>query len=231
MDERSRLDKLLPAVRTDDLVSQVTERLADAIITGRLSPGDRVVEAALARELKVSRSPIREAARRLEQQGLLVSHPRRGFFVRELSVREVDELYGLRLCLETYAAGVAATRMGEKEVALLTSQLEELNCKAAEGDLPGLVDADLRFHQLIFDIAGNRRLRRLFDELTTEIRMIIGVVGLIYEDPHRLADIHQPLLDALSAGDAEQVRREVEYHINVAWQVVRSYFSGKRPAT
>ena len=231
MDERSKLDELIPAVRSDDLVSQVTERLADAIIAGRLSPGERVVEAALARQLKVSRSPIREAARRLEQRGLLVSHPRRGFFVRELSVREVDELYELRLCLETYAAGLAASRTGKKEVALLAQQLAVMVRKADEGDLPGLVDADLGFHQLIFQIAGNGRLQRLFDELTTEIRMIIGVVGLVYEDPHRLADIHQPLIDALCAGDAERVQQEVEYHINVAWQVVRGYFSGKQFAS
>ena len=71
----------LPALAETDLVGQVARRLTEAIVQGRLQPGSKVVEAGIARELGVSRAPVREAARLLEQQGLLVAHPRRGFFV------------------------------------------------------------------------------------------------------------------------------------------------------
>ena len=99
----------LPALTDSDLVGQVARILTQAVVQGRLPPGSKVVEAGIARELGISRAPVREAARLLEKQGLLVAKPRRGFFVRKLESRNIDEIYDLRLCIERHA-GVLASR-------------------------------------------------------------------------------------------------------------------------
>src|SRR6266404_7808108 len=90
----------LPALADSDLVGQVARILTQAILEGRLPPGAKVVEAGIARELGISRAPVREAARLLESQGLLVASPRRGFFVRKFAADDIDDIYDLRLCVE-----------------------------------------------------------------------------------------------------------------------------------
>src|SRR4051812_49698207 len=92
----------LPAIADSDLVGQIARILMQAIVQGRLPPGSKVVEAGIARELGVSRAPVREAARLLEKQGLLVASPRRGFFVPQLQKRKNDENYDFRILLQTH---------------------------------------------------------------------------------------------------------------------------------
>ena len=95
----------LPALADTDLVGQVAPPFDPGRrFEGRLPPGSKVVEAGIARELGVSRAPVREAARLLEQQGLLVASPRRGFFVRKFAADDIDDIYDLRLCVERHAA-------------------------------------------------------------------------------------------------------------------------------
>eukprot|EP01035_Chromulina_nebulosa_P055623 gene55623-76232_t len=101
----------LTALADTDLVGQVARILTHAIIAGQLPPGTKVVEAGIARELGISRAPVREAARLLERQGLLVAHPRRGFFVRKLEPTDIDEIYDLRICVECHAAVLAAKNL------------------------------------------------------------------------------------------------------------------------
>src|SRR5258705_9383227 len=101
----------LPALADSDLVGQVARILTQAIVQGRLPPGAKVVEAGVARELGISRAPVREAARLLERQGLLVANPRRGFFVRKLEPTDIDEIYDLRICVECHAGVLAAKNL------------------------------------------------------------------------------------------------------------------------
>ncbi|MFC4352593.1 GntR family transcriptional regulator [Fodinicurvata halophila] len=208
-------------IARSDLVGQVAGQLYAAITEGRLKPGARVVEAAVAREMGVSRAPVREAARLLEQRGLLVASPGRGFTVRCPTVGELDDIYGLRINLETYAANLVIERAEEADLARLTQQLERLRATAAEGDVARTVEEDLRFHLLICELSGNRRLLRVFTDLADEIRLIIALIEQIFDDPQRLADAHIPLLDALQARDKERIAREMDWHIGVAWEQLR----------
>src|SRR5947207_11071032 len=98
----------LTALDDSNLVGQVARILTGAIIAGRLPPGAKLAEAGVARELGISRAPVREAARLLERQGLLVASPRRGFFVRRLEAADIDEIYDLRICVECHAGVLAA---------------------------------------------------------------------------------------------------------------------------
>lgn len=210
----------LPAIVSQDLVTQIARSLSDAIISGQLVPGAKVAEAAIARELGVSRAPVREAGRLLESQGLLVAIPGRGFFVRTHAPDEIDDLYDLRICIEKHAAVQAATRLTPERRAALRRQLDVLHETAAINDPARQVEEDYRFHRLICEISGNRRLLRLFDDLASELRIVIGLIGRLYDDPQRIAETHEPLLAAIESGDLAAIEASVEYHLGDAWRGV-----------
>ncbi|WP_245524388.1 GntR family transcriptional regulator [Methylobacterium nonmethylotrophicum] len=206
----------LPVLAESDLVRQVARRLTDAIVQGRLAPGAKVAEAAVARELGISRAPVREAARLLESQGLLRASPRRGFFVRELSARDVDELYDLRLCVERHAAVEAARRLTPSLRDALRRQLALMRELARRDDPVAIVEADYQFHRLVCEAAGNARLLRLFDGLASELRIVIGLIGRLYDDPEEIARTHEPVLEAIEAGHPERIVAHIDHHIGVA---------------
>lgn len=224
-----RAGKGFETLRSADLVSQVGERLVQAIVEGRLAPGQRLVEAELARQMGISRAPLREAARRLEQRGLLVAHPRRGFFVRELSLGEVDDLYGVRIMVESYAGRLAAERAGPAGLEELSRRIDELRRLASAGKEAALVEADLEFHRSICALSGNRRLLRLFDDMAIDVRMVIAMIDHLYDDPMVIAETHRPLLEALGGGDPLLIGQAFEYHIGVAWREVRRFFAERPP--
>ncbi len=210
----------LPVIVSQDLVSQIARALTDAIMSGQLAPGAKVAEAVVARELGVSRAPVREAGRLLESQGLLVSIPSRGFFVRSHAPAEIDDLYDLRICIEKHAAVEAAKRLTPEGRVALRRQLDVLYEMAALNDPARQVEEDYRFHRLICEMSGNRRLLKLFDDLASELRIVIGLIGRLYDDPQRIAQTHEPLLAAIESGDTAQIQGGVEYHLGDAWRGV-----------
>ena len=210
----------LTALAETDLVGQVARVLTQAVVEGRLAPGSKVVEAGIARELGVSRAPVREAARLLEQQGLLVASPRRGFFVRKFAADDIDDIYDLRLCVERHAAVLAARNLTPETRDRLRRQIEVLHQTADLEDPARQVEEDYRFHRLICEIAANRRLLRLFDDLASELRMVIGLIGRLYDDPHEIARTHEPVLAAIEQGHPERIVAHVDYHIGHAWREV-----------
>jgi DNA-binding GntR family transcriptional regulator len=210
----------LTALANTDLVGQVARILTQAIIQGQLPPGTKVVEAGVARELGISRAPVREAARLLEQQGLLVSNPRRGFFVRKLEPRDIDEIYDLRICVESHAAVLAARNMTPAARDALRRQIDVMYESADLADPARQVEEDYRFHRMICEIAGSARLLRLFDDLASELRMVIGLIGRLYDDPRRIAQTHEAVLDALVEGHPDIINARIDYHIGAAWHQV-----------
>ncbi|WP_244539671.1 GntR family transcriptional regulator [Methylobacterium sp. 174MFSha1.1] len=221
----------LPVLAESDLVRQVARRLTDAIVQGRLAPGAKVAEAAVARELGISRAPVREAARLLESQGLLRASPRRGFFVRELSAQDVDELYDLRLCVERHAAVEAARRLTPAIRDGLRRQLALMRDLARHDDPALIVEADYEFHRLICAASGNGRLLRLFDGLASELRIVIGLIGRLYDDPEEIARTHEPVLEAIEAGHPERIVAHVDYHLGVARREVGRLVRSLTPAS
>jgi DNA-binding GntR family transcriptional regulator len=210
----------LTALADTDLVSQVARILTQAIISGQLLPGAKVVEAGIARELGISRAPVREAARLLERQGLLVANPRRGFFVRRLEATDIDEIYDLRICVECHAAVLAAQNLTPQTRDMLRRQIAVLQETADLDDPARQVEEDYKFHRMICEIAGSKRLLRLFDDLASELRMVIGLIGRLYDDPRRIAETHIAVLDAIEQGAPDIIVARIDYHIGAAWREV-----------
>ncbi|MGQ4877012.1 GntR family transcriptional regulator [Billgrantia sp. LNSP4103-1] len=203
-------------IQQRNLVEQVADFLTQAIISQHYAPGQRLSEVQLARDLGVSRAPVREAARLLESRGLLVSQPRRGFFVRALDASELTDVFDLRLCLERHALS-RLVGIYDAEMELALRRQVELMCQVALEDSDSRkIEEDLAFHRMLIALSGNRRLLKAFDDISHELRLCIALIGKTHADPDTIATSHWALLDALASGDAGRCRDAIDYHIGVA---------------
>jgi DNA-binding GntR family transcriptional regulator len=207
---------MFSALETTDLVQQIARQIGDAIAEGRLRPAERLNELRLSQEFGTSRAPVREAARLLESQGLVVSSPRRGFFVRTLSAKDLSDIYELRIGLELHAADLALQIITEKQLSELERQIERLFELADQESIEEQIFEDLAFHRMLCAFSGNARLLKVYDDLAVDMRAGITLIGKLYDDPHRIAETHRPILEALRARDREGVREALRFHIAAA---------------
>ncbi len=217
---------MFAALETTDLVQQIARQIGDAIASGRLKPAERLNELRLSQEFGTSRAPVREAARLLESQGLVISSPRRGFFVRTLTSRDLGDIYELRLGLEMHAADLALQRMGEGELAALRQQVERLFELAREGSVEDQIFADFEFHRMLCTMSGNARLLKVYDDIAVDMRAGITLIGKLYDDPHRIAETHLPILEAFINKDRQGLREALNFHIAAARDQVVPLFDG-----
>ncbi|WP_235915924.1 GntR family transcriptional regulator [Thalassovita mangrovi] len=209
----------------EGLVERIAGLLSKAIVMGQLAPGARLLESVVARDLGVSRAPVREAARLLESSGLVTYAPNRGFFVRQITADELDDLYELRLVIETAAIRHLIRNKDPQVIDRLARQIDELHRVAGEGfDMLTQVSADMEFHRLLCEGSGNPKFLKVFEQIAIETEFSIMVVGHLYDDPHRIAETHVPVLDAIRAGDEERAVEALRYHIADAQVVVTRSF-------
>ena len=225
-DRRSaRLERLEPRA----LSRRIVDQLKRVIIAGELRPGDRVLETDLAEQLGVSRGPVREAFRQLEQEGLLISYPHRGTFVATVPEDEIEEVYALRAHLEGYAARRVVVERRDEALGMLGDLLEQMLDAARAGDLPGLADIDLQFHDTLLELSGYQGLHRIWRSMDGLVRArtyaTLALPGR-RELIEYTAASHRPIVDAIRSGDPDAVEQAVKHHIHE----VPSLMAGKIPA-
>ena len=195
------------------LADEAYQRIAAAMLNGTIAPGARLVMDALAEELEISRTPVRDALRRLEQEGLIQPAGRRGFVVREIDAEEIRQTYEAREAIEGYAARLAARR---GEVAAAEVRAAIVQAGEFEIDTPlGSYLANRAVHRSIVAASGNRILLELFDDLWGR-----GLAHQIYagcfrgEDSHAaLRRKHQPIVRALKAADGDAAEAAMTSHL------------------
>ena len=212
------------SVEAPDLVGLVEAQLTRAIVEGRLAPGARVFEAEIARRMGVSRAPVREAARRLERQGVLVARPRHGFAVRTISVQEIDDLFEVRISLELTAIALACRKADAAGLARLRALVDTMVREAPLLPQHGRIALDLGFHTLICELSGNAQLHRIFSNMQTELCMIIALIDALYDDPATVAHTHYPIVEALAKRNEKAAAAALRVHLADAWQHVRALF-------
>jgi len=212
------------SVEAPDLVGLVEAQLTRAIVEGRLAPGARVFEADIARRMGVSRAPVREAARRLERQGVLVARPRHGFAVRTITVREIDDLFEVRISLELTSVALTCRKADDAGLARLKALLDQMIREAPTLPQHARIAMDLAFHTLICELSGNAQLHRIFSNTQTEMRMIIALIDALYDDPATIASTHNPIVEALLRRDDAAACAAMRLHLEDAWQHVRALF-------
>jgi DNA-binding GntR family transcriptional regulator len=199
------------ALRARSRAEFVYESLRDAISDGRIAAGQRVREEEVARNLGVSRTPVREALQRLQQRGLLVLGAGRGLVVALLSQQQVVELYAMRQILEGSAARFAAMHAAPSEIEILYQLQEEL--KAAEGDALRHTNLNRQFHQAIYEAAHNRYLVQTLESLNDSFALLRSTT---FRMPHPQRDSNEErrrIIEAIERRDPDQAEREAREHI------------------
>ena len=195
----------------------VCEVLRDAIRGGVLKPGEWLKENDLADELLVSRTPVREAIRKLEQEGYVVTVPRRGAYVASVSIRDINEIFEIRAALEVLACELAAERITEEELERL---LVAIGRAIEEHDMERIVQTDIEFHELLYQAARNERLLAIIGNLREQLTRF-RTISMSY--PGRLKatlEEHRSLVDAIGSGDARRARKMAAKHMENSEQTL-----------
>ena len=190
----------------------VLGELRRAITTGQLKPGAPIRQEALAEELGVSRVPLREALKTLEAEALVVHEVHRGYFVAELSLDDLREVYRIREILEAEAVRQASGRMDEQALAALEAVQREVEAAAGAADVSGMTAANRSFHFALYEAAGMPRLVRLIATLwdATDAYRSLYYVEAANRD-HVLRE-HRAVLDALRSGEVDEAVRLLDGH-------------------
>lgn len=191
--------------------------LRERIAKGELTPGSRVVELEVSRELGVSRSPVREALLKLAEEGLVAILPYRGAIVAPLQRERLAELLEFRLALEHFALDRLMQRDDASTLGALRKHVLAIREATRKGDRQRAVDEDLTAHRTMVAASGNGLLQRAYEGVLAQIRLYIDVTSARYTRAEDLADEHDALLVAIERGDAAAARKLLDAHIMHGW--------------
>jgi DNA-binding GntR family transcriptional regulator len=198
-------------IRGEPLSAIVLRTLREAIVEGRLAPGAAVVEAQLSKQLGVSRAPLREALRSLENEGLVVSEPWHGAIVAPLTERGVNELQAFRRLLEVCAAELVLERE-DADIAPLGALVTEMERCAEASDIDCMNRADVQFHTRIVEMSGNHLLLDVWKSYVSPIRRALALRNRENSDLGSIVTMHRTLVAAFAARDVDAVKECYRTH-------------------
>lgn len=209
----SRLAGLKP-LRPKGLVDQVVDAIVEATAKGILLPGDRIVEAEVARSLNVSRIPVREALRFLESQGVVVNERYRGMRVMSVDIDRLEKILKVRLALEKLAGGEVIARAKDNPdiLAPLEKVLAEMHAAGDADDNFRVASLDTAFHLCLCELSGNEVLVRAFEPLSRQLTIIFGL-STMKKGVKSIVEEHDQVIEALRAGDQAAFDALMEVHI------------------
>lgn len=190
----------------------VFESLREAIMSGILEPGERLMENQLAEELGVSRTPVREAIRKLELENFVVMIPRKGAYVAGVSLKDIAEVFEIRSALEGLAAGLAAERITDDELEQMERALF-YRVDEGEPDIEQLVKADTDFHALVYKASHNVRLIQILANLREQIQRFRTTSLAVPGRMKHAIDEHRWIVEALRNHDSEEAQSLAIAHI------------------
>lgn len=192
------------------------EHIRRNILDATIPVGTALSEYQLAREIGVSRTPVREALKRLEHEGLVRSVARRGTFVADLTVRDIVEIYQVRMQLEGLAARVAAERMESGGIEELIAELDKAERLARQGRLEAAREHDIHLHKRIIESTSNARLAQILSTLDDQVHRIRHrAMGNSTRRPKTLTE-HRAVLQAIHDRDAAAAERAMRDHLQAA---------------
>ena len=179
----------------------VFQTLRQAILKGELKPGERLMEIKLAETLGVSRTPIREAIRKLELEGLVIMIPRKGAAVANITEKDTKDVLEVRRTLEMFAVEVACDRITKEQLAALKEAAKAFEASKGSNDLIRIAETDMHFHEIIYEATHNERLVQMLNNLRENMYRyrIEYLKDANYYDS--LVNEHQEILDAIESGD------------------------------
>lgn len=184
------------------LSDQIYDLIKGLIKSGGLKPGEQIVESALAKKLKVSQAPVREALKRLGHDGLITHRRHYGNFVTEFSKQEADHARIARVAVESIAARIACGRLDQATIDSLKEIIEAMHAAVSAQDIGQFREHDFAFHRKVVEASGNTYLPRLWDTIEPSLRSMHVLSDPAYDgDWHEVADTHLALIAALDGND------------------------------
>lgn len=204
------------SMRSSGLVERIRDELHRAIISGRMAPGATLTESLIATEMEVSRAPVREALRLLEESGLVEKTPNRPYRVAEFAETDLADLASMRIALEELAVRLAVG--ADPDLAPAHAALEQMRTASAGGSTYEIIAADRAFHEALIWAAGNPRLTAAYSRLRDQIQLALltnlsdgtSVLGDIHE---RHVDLLDRYVDTIRGGDPAILLPLLEQHI------------------
>ena len=196
------------------LREMVYEELKIQILKGSIIPGTRMMEVELAEEMGVSRTPIREAIRKLEKEGLVTIEPRRGAYASMISTEDMVEILEVRQDLEGLAAYFAANRMSDEQMKELKEVSNSYNEAVKRGKMEDMIKYDTRFHHIIVESCRNKILVQMIEQLQ---ELVLRFRYIYYDNFRRAENMpeeHEAIVAAISEGNADKARAAADIHID-----------------
>ena len=207
-----------PLARTAS--STAAEMIRQAIVDGRLAPGQRLTEERLARELGISRTPVREALKVLQSEGLVDAAPNRSATVRAYEPGDLEDIYQLRALLEGYAARRAAGRLSDEKLLALRASCERFEAMSLADDLREVVRENFVFHNTILEAAGSTRLSGMVRQVVELPLVYKSYVWYSPEQARISQHYHRQITRALERRDAERAELVMKEHVLEARDVL-----------
>lgn len=212
------------------LVVKVANQIREAIKSGKLKPGEHIIEGDLAMDMGISRFPIREAIRYLEKEGLVTTTPYKGAHVTELAEKDLEEIYSLRIVIEELAIRTLIKHLDSEKVKKLESVVTAMkqvakNCRTIEE----VIDVDLSFHRTICELAENRRLLELWLNLSHQLRAFIVLDDHLYGDdtPEKTLETHYPVFEAIKKRDSNLAINQMKKVVTRGYKNALKYYEEK----
>lgn len=212
MEQNGRFRRLVPRTLRFDVV----ESIRAAILEGTLLAGSPLVEARIAEEMGISRAPVREALRKLEEEGLVVSIPYKGTYVTQIKPEAMLEIASLRIVLEGFAAEQALPRLRGEGLERLKALIGEMRSAAVEGNEGLLVEQHMSFHRTFYELAGNSLLLQFWTIIESQLRLYLRVNLRTFGTLEEVADCHEETIDAVETGDLDSLKAHLALHIGGA---------------
>lgn len=206
----------------------VFNTLREAILHGELKPGERLMEISLANRLGVSRTPVREAIRKLELEGLVIMIPRKGAQVAQITEQDLNDVLEVRLGLEELAMQFACERIDEEHLQEIARAAQDFEDLMEEGDITDLAQADVHFHELIYQATQNQRLIQIINNLREQMyryRIEYLKDQHVYE---KLLSEHEEIIRHIEKGEKDEAARVVSRHIENQAQAVADVIRTKK---
>lgn len=206
----------------------VTETLREAIVSGVLKPGERLMEIQLAEELGVSRTPVRESIRKLELEGFVVMVPRRGTYVADLSIKDINEVYEIRTVLDVLAAGLAAERITEEELEQLERLLVQISEYVEQNNVEKLIETDSLFHDVLYRASRNDRLVGIINNLREQFTRFRSISMQYPGRMKNTVEEHTRLVEAIAQRNPELAQQIAREHMENSEQTLLKEFDERR---
>ncbi len=192
---------------------EVARSIRAAIHDGTLPSGAPLVERRIAEEMGVSRAPVREALRQLEEEGLVLNLPFKGWYVTQVSPTAMAEIVSLRKVVEAFAAELALARVRRPDVQSFRRLYADMQRAATADDAEQLLEAHLTFHRALYELAGHGLLLQVWKTMEGQLRLYLRLHQLTYDTLPHYVKAHRPLLDAFASRDVEAVRAAIATHL------------------